>query len=252
MSAATIPEEEVSGVDAWVDLLGNVFLLVLLGVLTTFIVKMVIRDVKRARSRRFVLEAYEGEFHDFSGTVYDPADEEMAHALRYAWLAYDPHEGVVFRSVSWQFYFRARETEARCILGFEHSVPGEHCTCGFYAMRDIHALRKQAFSYIRRSVHVISVLEVRLFGEIVQGEKGLRSANQIVEKVWLPYVCASDYCRNRASLMLLEAPADGTPVQRGLLHPRCAEHAKPSDVSFDIHQLRNLLATEVEWGHAPG
>lgn len=66
------------------------------------------------------------------------------------------------------------------VIDDEHRVPDEHCSCGFYSVKELSTLR-QMFSY-RASVHVLGRIE--LAGKIIEHEVGYRAERaRIVELI---------------------------------------------------------------------
>lgn len=225
-------------------------LMAILGLMMALVLLALLLNARNSFSnsfkRRYVYKGFTELIHDFSGFEYDPADEDEARGLRFATLVFDKLEGLYFKSLVQDYHFRPKAVEAFCTRGFSHVPPADHCTCGFYSLRDFQKLKEATTAIIKPNS---AVLEVRVFGGVIEGKNGLRSQHQIVEKVWLPMACSRSFCRCRAVRFVATFRNDNK--IRTQLMPYCERHT-PDGITFTVQDLRDGLKTEVEWGYAPG
>lgn len=187
--------------------------------------------------------------------------EEELNGFKRAYLAVkiDRMSGEVvdagFKSHVADTMYRTLDT-ATCRLGRPHRAPARGCTCGFYALKDAEKVRNLAFAGARISdpQATSAVLSVRLFGaEVLEGERGFRSSNQLVTGVEVDPRCFT--CQKPAiSLVpstLVSSQLDG---DVWMLTAVCEQHAA---VALDIHlpfslaDLSGAYGTDISFAESP-
>lgn len=158
--------------------------------------------------------------------------------VKYAMVARDEEGALRFRSTGCRpGHARCYDVEARavCQTGREHRPPAWHCMCGFYATPDLDTLRKVwAQEQLDRST---VLLQVQLWGRVVEHRYGWRAANQTVLAAIWDERCRS--CGGQARGFVLPRRS-GSPVTQSCTQCH-ADVASPSMVAGE-------LGTEVRFG----
>lgn len=74
---------------------------------------------------------------------------------------------------------------AHCLMNRDHLAPAERCSCGVYAVRDVH----YAVGYPRAWNGVVlypALGRVSLWGVVVECERGWRASHAYPERILLP------------------------------------------------------------------
>lgn len=140
------------------------------------------------------------------------------------------------------------EGEAVCVSGVfsfgyaidgPHTAPGVSCQCGFYAWKTAAFARE----YMKGIPDGFVLMQVELFGTVIQYERGYRAQRQRVLGVAIPSTCSASLCGKPA--VVVDFPSIGRDTKYRVL---CAEH-KPeySLTCVGIADVANALGCEVTW-----
>lgn len=140
---------------------------------------------------------------------------------------------------------------ATCAAGKKHTAPEEGCKCGFYSLKDREAIMEGRFPGAFLSAGDV-LLEVWLWGTVLESEAGYRSSQQQVAGVELSPVCGLEGCgRGGVRLIVAEeiAAYDVGGSWRGVI-VRCPEHSRRHAEAkvAEISGLAGLLGVEVRYG----
>jgi hypothetical protein len=173
------------------------------------------------------------------------------HGWKLALLIKDART-MTFRAITRNAFYPAGRQRFTChcpdaqfppVLGAQHDKPavGDSSTCGWYAMKDRRDCVQAYSTHMARSPLAINawLLEVDLWGTVVEGERGYRGEYQRVLSIrpaGQPELALTD----QNQLYLLGTQILYRPVYRGLLSPRM----KPV---LCVADLAGRLGTEVLW-----
>lgn len=157
-----------------------------------------------------------------------------------------------FRALNHSVFY-APDDEARCaILADFHSPPADDCACGFYALKDRETVVASRFAgaRFRTQPGTTAVLEVQLYGDVVEGSKGFRASCQQVLAVEVNsacYLCKAQTTSPRLEVGPLVAEPDGE-VSTYALRALCDSCANPAAPSVSFSELASLLGVDVVFG----
>ena len=154
-----------------------------------------------------------------------------------------------FLSLYYESIFgQTSEAECRHVRAvLDHKAPKESCTCGYYSLLDPTVLPRVSLPEGFAGVNLY-LLQVRLSGVIIEGERGWRAERQDVLKVWLPSRCA--VCNREATMLASHYEIGRSPytAQNDFsLIPMCDSHGANSGWRFTIAELRQKLGVECDW-----
>ena len=115
----------------------------------------------------------------------------------------------------------------------KHQAPGKNCKCGFNVLKKF----SQAVTYSSSVVVNNVILQVELFGRIIEHTKGYRGQEQSVLKVIIPNICTVGKCKNTPTVC---TSLDETVAP---ICKKCASKHKLTIVT--LVDLQNMLGTEV-------
>lgn len=72
-------------------------------------------------------------------------------------------------------------------------VPGEDCSCGMYAARDLPHLVDLGYGHFTDDSRPIFVGEVGLVGKVIEGDQGWRAEKGRIRRLWVPWHLWSKY-----------------------------------------------------------
>jgi hypothetical protein len=142
------------------------------------------------------------------------------------------------------------EDVAKCGLGQPHHVPDPGCLCGFYAHRD--GVTSPAWTWGREPFDIYALLEVELYGRVVEGSQGLRAEKQRVLSVTVRAACSQEAIPDQVvhtSMQYMTSSFNPTP--RAV---RCQNHAGFVDSAGQLLCAAHALRSRVrffEWEPAP-
>lgn len=150
-----------------------------------------------------------------------------------------------------------KEAFAKCNLNNLHFAPNQDCSCGFYSCKDISSLHPFSPFYWDRNSAPMVLLEVELYGKVIEHERGYRAQYQRVMKVYLsplPGKCFScgqtEQCLLTASRILTVCPdcIKASTRRRWLdsVGRQDEDCVIESDTEF-ADRLASQLGTEVAW-----
>jgi len=85
------------------------------------------------------------------------------------------------------FWTPRKRARAECQKDSSH-VPGEACTCGFYAAKDLGHLRQMGYSaYMENGPQVTIVGQLAMWGKVIEGTQGWRSEYAYPVKLFVPF-----------------------------------------------------------------
>lgn len=179
---------------------------------------------KPVRRRRLGMNLYDG------GLVDECRGFKAAYLVRRG-------EGIGFAGIAHGSY--SADDRARCLADSDHDAPYPKCLCGFHT----YSHRGDAESVL--SEHPGSVLlEVDLYGNIVEHERGVRAEQQVVLSAALPPRCFR--CGVAATELTDFA---GTPAGKGVpwssLVVACGRHR--AQQTLTLAELSALTAVELRW-----
>lgn len=126
---------------------------------------------------------------------------------------------------------------ARCMRGEPHAPPDPACTCGFWSYRSARSAIRRARREVHHQPATPVLLQVDLFGDVLEHTRGFRAAEQDVLGVYVPARCG---CGRRSVAL---GPAARDPH---LLSVYCSRCSPPSGL-LTLAQVGGLLGTEVQW-----
>lgn len=149
--------------------------------------------------------------------------------------------------------YASEEAWARCENGYSYNYsygsvlgrdpygPPPHyegpvlkCSCGFYAWKDRAKVEAQMG---------LAVLEVDLYGTVIEHEQGYRAGKQRVLSAAVQGRCF--YCSKDSDVAGLIG--EGVPLVSASICPLCITHAAEARVTIERDELGTLLGTEVQW-----
>lgn len=91
-------------------------------------------------------------------------------------------------SATYQYFWAPRQkARALCPRDDTH-VPGEDCSCGFYAAKTLPELRKMGYhSYDENGDTVTVVGQLAMWGKVIEGSQGWRSEYAYPAKLFVPF-----------------------------------------------------------------
>lgn len=91
-------------------------------------------------------------------------------------------------SASFGYYWAPRQrARAECHIDTTH-VPGETCSCGFYAAKTLGHLRTMGYhSYVEGSGHITCVGRLAMWGKVIEGTQGWRGEYAYPVTLYLPF-----------------------------------------------------------------
>lgn len=91
-------------------------------------------------------------------------------------------------SATYAYFWAPRiKARAKCEAGCA-DVPGEDCTCGFYAAKTLDHLRQMGYSkYVENTETVTVVGELRMWGKVIEGTQGWRSEFAYPRRLFVPF-----------------------------------------------------------------
>lgn len=167
-----------------------------------------------------------GSGHDWMGEVSNGHVEDVEDVR--GWKTADLDLTGTFHGVSHGTY--QSDDVAVCETWGGHEAPQPNCRCGFYALTT-----RRAAEAMQRLTGAGVLLEVDLYGTIVEHEKGVRAGEQVVLAVHLHTRCR----------ICLRA-ADGVAEDRGGTRVVAAcERCRKTRSGTSKEELEELLGTEV-------
>lgn len=127
---------------------------------------------------------------------------------------------------------------ARCLREEDHPSPGLDCRCGFHIYH-----RGRDASSVLHEMRGAVLLEVELYGTIVQHRYGARGSEQVVLAAWVPPVCT--YCPlPTRSLSTIRSRWRLRNHPGRVIVPACRIHR---DTAVELEELRNSTPVELRW-----
>jgi hypothetical protein len=176
--------------------------------------------------------------------------DEPVHGWKLALLVKDARN-MTFRAITRHAFYPASRQRFRChcpdaqfppALRAPHHKPtvSDDSSCGWYAMKDKHACL-QAYSRMARRPYEMNawLLEVDLWGTVVEGERGYRGEYQRVLSVQ-PAGKPEMTITHQNQLYLMGTQILYKPIYRGLMEP-------PMKPVLRVADLASKLGTEVLW-----
>jgi hypothetical protein len=92
-------------------------------------------------------------------------------------------------SASYAYYWTPRvKARAECDRGHDDHVPGETCSCGFYAAKTLDQLRQMGYStYDENGEFVRVVGQMALWGKVIEGSQGWRAEFAYPATLFVPF-----------------------------------------------------------------
>jgi hypothetical protein len=92
-------------------------------------------------------------------------------------------------SVTHNYYWAPRQkARAICERGCGSSVPGEHCTCGFYSAKTLEHLRSMHYpNYDLETGYVAIAGKMANWGKVIEGSQGWRSEYSYPMRLYVPF-----------------------------------------------------------------
>jgi len=92
-------------------------------------------------------------------------------------------------SATYGYYWTPRvRARAECNRGGDDHVPGEQCSCGFYAAKTLPHLRSMGYSsYHEEGPQVTIVGQLAMWGKVIEGTQGWRSEYAYPVKLFVPF-----------------------------------------------------------------
>jgi len=181
--------------------------------------------------------------------------DEPVHGWKLALLVKDARN-VMFRAITRQASYTAGRQRFTChcpdarfppVLSTPHRTPAvrDGSTCGWYAMKDRRDCVEAYRTQLTRSPQQANawLLEVDLWGTVVEGEHGYRGEYQrvlSVQPAGQPELASTHHHQ----LYLLGSQILYRPVYQGLFAP-------PMQPVLGVADLPGRLGTEVRWGDLP-
>jgi hypothetical protein len=182
--------------------------------------------------------------------------DEPVHAWKLALLVKDARN-VMFRAISRHAFYTAGRQRFIChcpdsqfppILRAPHQKPavGNDSSCGWYAMKDKHDCLQAYNTRMARSPDEMNawLLEVDLWGTVIEGEWGYRGEYQRVLSVQ-PAGTPEMTSTNQNQLYLMGTQILYRPIYMGLMVP-------PMKPVLCVADLASKLGTEVLWSDLAG
>lgn len=127
------------------------------------------------------------------------------------------------------------------VAGQPHKVPHEDCQCGFRALVLPSHLGRCGRSWPEYGEGgKVCVLEVELYGDIIEGQIGFRAGSIEVLQVSLPPFCTR-CSRRKETKFVAKRKAD----RKGRLAPHCESCLRNRELVFSLSELRHALGTDV-------
>lgn len=130
------------------------------------------------------------------------------------------------------------EAVATCELGKDHPAPRADCTCGFHVYHEKERARRK-----QRQCATSALLEVELYGTVVEHEYGARGEEQSILAVHVDPRCTR--CTRRAAGLVAQDRREQT-----VLVPSC-ERCSCDRYLWTLPELAQKCGTEVRWGELP-
>jgi hypothetical protein len=91
-------------------------------------------------------------------------------------------------SASFGYYWAPRQrARAECRVDPAH-VPGEQCSCGFYAAKTLKHLRSMGYhAYAEGSPYITCVGRLAMWGKVIEGSQGWRGEYAYPVTLYLPF-----------------------------------------------------------------
>lgn len=178
-----------------------------------------------------------------------PATTAQLYGWRRAHLVARIEDGqiadVAFQSLNQPNLFRV-VAEAHCRY-HPHRPPADGCTCGFYALSDRDRIVRgdyRGHKWVLNSV----ILQVRMTGDVIEGEAGYRAERQTVVCVELPEKCRYPECDRHAGVMRAETVAHAiTPEGKWVpLLAVCRAHVA-DHLAFHPSALESVSGARFAW-----
>lgn len=126
----------------------------------------------------------------------------------------------------------------------QHVVPDQSCSCGFYAWKTRNDA--QQFCHETNAADMTVIMQVELFGKVIQFEKGFRAQSQRVLGIALPPTCSGMLCGKPAQVINFPNPGRDSRFQ-----VLCAAHTPEQSISVvRLADISNALGCEVTWASA--
>lgn len=103
-------------------------------------------------------------------------------------------ERLDFQGLNIKNFSFTRDAFALCVKDKFHLPPVYSCECGFYSFKDL--VDAQEYTVFHKGALVV---EVELYGEIIEHEIGYRSRELSVTKVFIPGTCSYKTCTKDSS-----------------------------------------------------
>ncbi len=134
-----------------------------------------------------------------------------------------------------------------------HSPPAQDCTCGFYAVKDHEEASSMTFAGASMAPdHGSSILlNVQLYGTVIEGTKGFRGSHQRVLSVDLDPGCV--VCgRPATKLVPSKLFQMSSQLRWSICDSVCDRHTPPDVATFMPSHVASSLRIDVGWGmHRP-
>lgn len=166
------------------------------------------------------------------GAVHQPTD----HPIEGTAICYRSHDSMM------AMYFAVSSGRQSFTSPSTHFTPSLDCQCGFYAWKTTQG----AHEYMKGIPDGYVLMQVELFGRVIQHENGYRAQSQRVLGVQVPSTCSGLLCGQPATC--LEFLAHGREAPYKVL---CAAHRPALSLSVvGVADIANALGCEVTWASA--
>ena len=112
-----------------------------------------------------------------------------------------------------------RDAFAICTKDRFHIPPVWDCECGFYSFKELEDAKEYSVFY-----KGALVVEVEMYGEIIEHDIGYRSREISINKVFVPELCSYKNCVEKSESILVGVKKNGW---------RCGLHSHKGATSFD-------------------
>jgi hypothetical protein len=92
-------------------------------------------------------------------------------------------------SATWSYYWTPRvKARAECHKTDGAHVPGENCSCGFYAAKTLDHLRDMGYQTYDENGEFVSVVgQMALWGKVIEGSQGWRAEFAYPATLFMPF-----------------------------------------------------------------
>lgn len=143
-----------------------------------------------------------------------------------------------------QVSYPLRDAKAICLHIITHAAPAESCTCGFYTLNTIRDMEKQFTVGTRRML-----LQVRLWGTVIEGPNGKRSEYMSTERIILLHCHIPGCVASNTVIYWRSFFGSSYHLEIGCRTHNTNHPDRTNDLVLSgIDELRDLLGgIEVEW-----